>query len=415
MKHYGDITKISGAAVEPVNVIIGGSPCQDLSVAGKQKGIKHDENGDEETTRSGLFMEQLRIIKEMRRNDANNGRTGINIRPRYMVWENVPGAFSSNGGADFQTVLEETIKATCEKAPAVPVPKHGWPNAGCLADMGGQWSLAWRVFDAQFWGVPQRRKRIALVADFGGLTAPEILFERESLSRNIEPGRPARESPAAEAAGGTGAAVGAFCIQGNAIDRADNAGCNGRGWADGGSYTLNTVDRPAGAVLPIDLRNATRNTPSGDGCGLGIGEIGDPVFTVTTDYSHAIALEHHPQDSRIKLSGDGIVQTLAGNMGTGGNNVPLVMSAELEAAAFMGGQGADAGSIAYSEKVTPTLRAQSGGNTIPMVMTKTPPPVIAATCGSFTQAGEGVSFTLMARDYKDPQIICYQNKETVFQ
>ncbi|GHU94382.1 hypothetical protein FACS1894208_05360 [Clostridia bacterium] len=265
MKHYGDITQLHGATAEPVNVIIGGSPCQDLSVAGKQKGIKHTDNDDTETTRSGLFMEQLRIIKEMRCNDIEHGRTGEHARPRYMVWENVPGAFSSNGGGDFATVLEETVKVTYEKAPVVPVPKRGWPNAGCLADVGGKWSVAWRVFDAQFWGVPQRRKRIALVADFGGLTAPEILFERE-----IEQSRPARESFTAETAGGVGAAVGAYCFQGNGIDRADTAGCNGRGWTEGVSYTLNTVDRPAVAVVPIDLRNATRNSAAGDNCGGGL-------------------------------------------------------------------------------------------------------------------------------------------------
>ncbi len=179
MKHYGDITKINGSLVEPVNVVIGGSPCQDLSVAGKQAGLAGE--------RSGLFMEQLRIIKEMRRADLERGRTGKDTRPRYMVWENVPGAFSSNKGADFSIVLQETAKVACEQAPAVPIPKNGWPPAGCLTDMGGQWSIAWRVFDAQFWGVPQRRKRIALVADFGGLTAPEILFERQGVPRYIKP------------------------------------------------------------------------------------------------------------------------------------------------------------------------------------------------------------------------------------
>ena len=173
MKHLGDITKINGSAVEPVNVIIGGSPCQDLSIAGGRAGLAGE--------RSGLFMEQVRIIKEMRDADAASGRTGRNIRPRWMVWENVPGAFSSNKGADFAAVLHETVKIVCPQAPAVSVPKHGWPTAGCLTDMGGKWSLAWRVFDAQFWGVPQRRKRITLVCDFGGLTAPEILFERQGV------------------------------------------------------------------------------------------------------------------------------------------------------------------------------------------------------------------------------------------
>lgn len=124
MKHYGDITKINGSLVEPVNVVIGGSPCQDLSVAGKQAGLAGE--------RSGLFMEQLRIIKEMRRADLERGRTGKDTRPRYMVWENVPGAFSSNKGADFSIVLQETAKVACEQAPAVPIPKNGWPPAGCL-------------------------------------------------------------------------------------------------------------------------------------------------------------------------------------------------------------------------------------------------------------------------------------------
>jgi len=243
MKHYGDITKIDSKAVEPVNVIIGGSPCQGISVAGNQAGLAD--------ARSGLFMEQLRIIKEMRCKDIEQGRTGIHIRPRFMVWENVPGAFSSpkgNKGADFAAVLEETIKVVYPEAPAVSMPKHGWPDSGCLADVGGKWSVAWRVFDAQFWGVLQRRKRIALVADFGGLAAPEILFEREGLLGDIEPGRPQGESATGETEGGVGEAVRAFCIQGNAIDRADTAGCNGKGWTEGVSYTLNTVDRPAIAI-----------------------------------------------------------------------------------------------------------------------------------------------------------------------
>ena len=133
MKHLGDITKINGAEAAPVNVIIGGSPCQDLSVAGKRAGLAGE--------RSGLFMEQLRIIKEMRQADAERGRTGKSIRPRFMVWENVPGAFSSNKGEDFGAVLQETIKVVCEKAPSVPIPKHGWPTAGCLTDMGGSGAL----------------------------------------------------------------------------------------------------------------------------------------------------------------------------------------------------------------------------------------------------------------------------------
>ena len=133
MKHLGDITKINGSDIPPVNVIIGGSPCQDLSIAGKRAGLSGE--------RSGLFMEQLRIIKEMRKADAKRGRSGKDIRPRYMVWENVPGAFSSNKGEDFGAVLQETVRIVCEKAPTVPMPKRGWPTAGCLNGMGGAGAL----------------------------------------------------------------------------------------------------------------------------------------------------------------------------------------------------------------------------------------------------------------------------------
>lgn len=174
MKHLGDITKLNGAEIPVVDCITGGSPCQDLSIAGKRAGLAGE--------RSGLFMEQIRIVKEMREEDKKRGRTGQLIRPRYMVWENVPGAFSSNKGKDFAAVLEETIRVVCPEAPPVPVPEKGWPKSGCLYDELGRWSVAWRVHDAQFWGVPQRRKRIALVADFRGLSAPEVLFERKGLS-----------------------------------------------------------------------------------------------------------------------------------------------------------------------------------------------------------------------------------------
>lgn len=129
MKHCGDITKISGYTSERVQVVIGGSPCQDLSVAGKRAGLAGE--------RSGLFMEQIRIIKEMREADVRSGRTGRDVRPRFMVWENVPGAFSSNGGADFGAVLQETVKVIEPEAPPVPVPERGWPLAGCLFGAGG--------------------------------------------------------------------------------------------------------------------------------------------------------------------------------------------------------------------------------------------------------------------------------------
>ena len=197
MKHLGDIAKIHGSDIAPVDVITFGSPCQDLSVAGGQKGMKYlcpacgiefaitagaascPMCGTEiEKTRSGLFIEAVRIIKEMRK--KTNGK-----QPRFAVWENVPGAFSSNKGADFQIVLLELCRVTEPKAPAIAVPKGGWPNAGCLTDVGGG-SIAWRTLDAQFHGVPQRRRKIILVCDFAGQCAGQLLFKPSGL-----PGYPA--------------------------------------------------------------------------------------------------------------------------------------------------------------------------------------------------------------------------------
>lgn len=172
MIHLGDVSKVNGANLEPADIITFGSPCQDLSVDGKRAGLKHEDNGDEETTRSGLFMEAIRIIKEMR--EATNGK-----HPRYAVWENVPGAFSSNKGEDFRVVLEEFVKVVEPSAEMPAVPKGKWPYADVI--LGEGWSVAYRTLDAQYWGVPQRRRRIYLVADFRGERAPKILFERDGL------------------------------------------------------------------------------------------------------------------------------------------------------------------------------------------------------------------------------------------
>lgn len=169
MKHLGDITKIHGDQIEPVDCITFGSPCQGLSMAGKRLGF--DDN------RSVLFLDAARIIKEMR--TATNG-----MYPTFAIWENVPGAFSSNGGEDFRAVLEELARVE-EPNASIPRPSGRggrWSKAGAIA--GNGWSLAWRQLDAQYWGVSQRRKRIALVVDFGGQRAAEILFERTSLSGN---------------------------------------------------------------------------------------------------------------------------------------------------------------------------------------------------------------------------------------
>ena len=226
MKHLGDITKIDGHNVPLVDVICGGSPCQDLSVAGKRAGLAGQ--------RSGLFMDQIRIIKEMRDESRQRlcGRgADVDLRllqPRFMVWENVPGAFSSNGGEDFRAVLEETARVVCEDA-VIPRPSGRWSASGAI--MGDGWSIAWRVHDAQFWGVPQRRKRISLVADFGGQSAPEILFERKGVSGDSAESAETGKEIAGAARENVDPTI---CLQGNGIDRADTAGCNGRGWRTGG-------------------------------------------------------------------------------------------------------------------------------------------------------------------------------------
>ena len=185
MKHLGNITQINGAEIEPVDIITFGSPCQNLSVAGKQEGLKGEQ--------SCLFYEAIRIIREMRR--ETNGRY-----PKYAIWENVPGAFSSNKRQDFRAVLEEITQAE------IPMPESGrWANAGMVR--GDEYSVAWRILDAQYWGVAQRRRRIFLVADFAGQRAPEILFEQQGVSGDIaESGEKGQETAAGvgDGADGTG-------------------------------------------------------------------------------------------------------------------------------------------------------------------------------------------------------------------
>ena len=176
MKHLGDITKIHGDQIEPVDCITFGSPCQDLSIAGRRAGLAGE--------RSGLFMEAVRIIKEMR--SSTNG-----LYPTFAIWENVPGAFSSNGGEDFRCVLE-AICSVKDSSISIPRPAGKWTKAGEI--LAESYSLAWRQLDAQYWGVPQRRKRIALVVDFGGQRAAKILFERTSLSGNPDEGIKAWEA-----------------------------------------------------------------------------------------------------------------------------------------------------------------------------------------------------------------------------
>ena len=273
MKHFGDINKLNGTDLEPVTIIAGGSPCQDMSIAGKREGL--------DGSRSNLFREQIRIIKEMRESDRAAGRTGKQIRPRYMVWENVPGAFSSNKGKDFQAVLQEIVSITDEESNVPLPPKGKWQTAGCI--MGDHFSIAWRVLDAQYWGVPQRRKRIYLVADFGGNTAPKILFEREGLSGNFTESREAWQRTAGDIKTGT----------------------HKTGTDDVECYDISDRRR----VADKSEVSPTLTTKMGTG--------GNNV---------PIVLENHPQDSRVTIAEDGNVPTLTSRMGTGGGNVPMIMN-----------------------------------------------------------------------------------------
>ena len=203
VKHLGSVTDINGAEIEPVDIITFGSPCQDLSVAGKRAGLQDGE-------RSSLFFEAIRIIKEMRNHDRAAGRADVDCRPRHIVFENVPGAYSSNGGEDFRCVLEEICKVADPEV-SIPRPDKGkWQPAGLI--MGDGYSVAWRTFDAQYWGVPQRRRRIYLVADFAGERAGEILFEQDGMRGDSAESGATRESIAADAERGAGGSGGVKCL-----------------------------------------------------------------------------------------------------------------------------------------------------------------------------------------------------------
>ena len=300
MKHYGDVSKLSGAELPPVDIITFGSPCQDMSIAGKRAGLDGE--------RSGLFHEAIRIVKEMR--EKTNGD-----KPRYIVWENVPGAFSSNGGADFKSVLEEVIgvkEPSCE----VPAPgKNGWPYADVY--LGDGWSVAYRLLDAQFWGVPQRRARIFLVADFGGERAGDILFKSEGLSGYSAEGFEAWKRTARNPESGIGAA-------GEPVVCVNPQGSSGIQVSDDMTGTLVAQDH---GHHPAVLAAGFCTEHSANSRSIGYEDETSPTLRAGV-VPATIALEHHPTDSRIGIQEGDAIQTLTSRMGTGGNNVPLVMTPE---------------------------------------------------------------------------------------
>ena len=447
MKHYGDISQMDGGKIEPVDIITFGSPCTDMSVAGRRAGLEGQQ--------SVLFYQAIRIIKEMRY--ATNGKY-----PRYIVWENVPGAFSSNSGEDFKAVLEAVI-GVAEPDTQVPMPeKARWPYADCY--MGDGWSVAYRVLDAQFWGVPQRRKRIYLVADFAGGRAFDILFKSEGLSGYSAESFRSWQRTAGSAADRTGTA--SLCLNDQGGQRMDVT--------DSVTATL----RAEAHHPPCVLESAGFCTEhSAKSRSIGYEEETSPTLRAGV-VPAAVALENHPADSRISISEDNTVQTLTSRMGTGGGNVPLVMKIrsgcegggkgpliqtdksatlscnndqtlfepkaygicskesnamksdnphsgiyEAETSRTIDGNGGNPGcnqggiAVVESYAIQGSMIGRNDKNgpqgdginedvsfTLNTVDRHA---VYAMTTGSFTQVAEDKAPTVLARDYKDPTAVCY--------
>ena len=357
MIHVGDITKLDGAKLPPVDVICGGSPCQDLSVAGLRKGLAGE--------RSGLFMDQVRIVKEMRAEDERRGVSDDFIRPRYLVWENVPGAFSSANGEDFRAVIEEIVHikdSTCH----VPRPDTGrWESAGA-AILGDQFSLAWRVLDAQYWGVAQRRRRIFLVADFGGLTAPKILFEQERLLRDPAEGQGQGKGVTTAAGNSSADSGGSRVAEEKQVDifafhinqREETINLNGisgalmattnmqmQTFVAEGMRKFESAEKEEECLclndqggermdVSVDVTATLRAGMSGhpplvmgiQQGSAGTEEIPDPALTEeaeTGGNNQQILFENHGIDARYTGPHE-VAPTMSARYGTGGNNVPLV-------------------------------------------------------------------------------------------
>ena len=305
MKHYGDISAMNGGKVEPVDIITFGSPCQDMSVAGKRAGL--------DGSRSNLFYEAVRIIKEMR--CATDGKY-----PKYVVWENVPGAFSSNKGDDFRCVLESVCQIKDETA-VISQPDKWFPAGEIVGD---DFSVAWRVLDAQYWGVPQRRKRIFLVADFAGRRAGKILFESEGLSGYSAKSLRSWQETACRA--GKGAPATSLCLNdqgGNRMDVSEDVTNTLRAEAHHPPCVMENKDN-SGAFRTGKHSAGFCTEHSAKSRTIGYEEEKSPTLRAGT-VPAAVALDNHPIDSRIKVSENGVFETLTSRMGTGGNNVPLVM------------------------------------------------------------------------------------------
>ena len=470
MKHYGDISQMDGGKIEPVDIITFGSPCTDMSVAGRRAGLEGQQ--------SVLFYQAIRIIKEMR--CATNGKY-----PRYIVWENVPGAFSSNSGEDFKAVLEAVI-GVAEPETQVPMPeKNRWPYADCY--MGDGWSVAYRVLDAQFWGVPQRRKRIYLVADFAGGRAFDILFKSEGLSGYSAESFSTWQRTAGSAADRTGA-TGFDGYNGEltgdvsstlGVNCGMSTGRNGIVLNDQGGNRMDVTDEVtatlrAEAHHPPVVMDAAGFCTEHSAKSRSIGYEEETSPTLRAGVVPATVYENHSQDTRYTGPVD-TAPTVSATYGMGGNNQPFVVSGEQPSCNWDGQQTAptltahnaggnqrmpdknhfncvlqafgisskDSNGMKsanphvgfYHADTSRTLDANGGnptcnqGGTIVIEGNGTRPShqgdgykesdvmytlntvdrhaVYSMTTGSFAQVSENTAPTVLARDYKDPTTVCY--------
>ena len=411
MKHYGDISQMDGGKIEPVDIITFGSPCTDMSCAGKRAGLGGKQ--------SSLFYEAIRIIKEMR--CATNGRY-----PRWICWENVVGSFSSSQGRDFKAVLEAVI-GIIEPGAEVPMPeKDRWPYADIY--MGERWSVAYRTFDAQHWGVPQRRRRIYLVGDLAGRCAGQVLFESEGLSGYSAEGFRSWQRAARDTAAGFGAA-GGICLN-------DQGG----GRMDISEEVTATLRAQEHGHPPCVLAAGFCKEPSAQSRSIGYEEERAPTLRAGA-VPAAIALESHPMDGRIRIDDSGAVQTLTSRMGTGGMNVPLLL--KIRSGCEGGGKGAliqedvsatlscnndqtlfvpfckgtrphsaQEGQVWKAAEVANTLNTFDVGESRCAELAvrafgigAVEGPSYAMTTGEYTQVVEERSPTLTARDFKDPNVV----------
>lgn len=345
MKHLGNILNINGKKIPNVDIVTAGSPCQDLSIAGNRAGLSGE--------RSSLFMEMIRVIKEMRENDRKQGKSDTEIRPRILLWENVPGVFSSNKGEDFRRILEEICRIKV-KTTSIPMPSKGkWQKSGYI--LGRDFSLAWRVLNAQYFGVAQRRRRVFLVADFGGQSAPKILFEQCSMSGNTSQSeskgertprtikRSVRDTSEHECNHGINPVCTSpssrsnpkyrnayhtfsashvpevslsYCVAGNTINRKIKNGGNGKGFQENISYTLNTSDKHVIYCTATQQGGAETLKNVSPTITESAGTSGNNQPWIM-DMSHA--------DDVIRDCGD-VSPTLMASMGMSGNRIPIILN-----------------------------------------------------------------------------------------